>query len=105
MSDFAKLDLRIGTVVKCERVAKSDKLLHETINIGNDRLLSVVSGIARYYTPEEMLGKQVVLLCNLPARKLKGIVSEAMLLTAENPDGSIRLLTVADKVQDGAIIA
>lgn len=105
LSDFAKLELRIGTVVKCERVAKSDKLLHETINIGNDRLLSVVSGIARYYTPEEMLGKQVVLLCNLPARKLKGIVSEAMLLTAENPDGSIRLLTVADKVQDGAIIA
>ena len=52
-----------------------------------------------------MLGKQVVLLCNLPARKLKGIISEAMLLTAENPDGSIRLLTVADKVQDGAIIA
>lgn len=103
--DWLKLDLRVGEVIACEKVPKADKLLHETVKLANGEIREVVSGIAEYYQAEEMVGKQVVLLCNLPERKLKGIVSQAMILTAQNADGKIVLLQPETTVDNGATIA
>ena len=86
IDDFSKIELRIGEVIACERVEKSDKLLHETVRVG-DEVRSVVSGIAQYYTPEEMVGKRVVLVANLKPVKLRGVLSEGMILCAEDENG------------------
>ena len=100
IDDFDKLDLRVGTIVACEAVKKS-KLLHETIRVGG-RTLSVLSGIAKHYTPEEMVGKKVVVLVNLPPREMKGIVSEGMVICAEGPDGTLSLVVPEKDVPDGS---
>ncbi len=100
IDDFDKLDLRVGTIVACEAVKKS-KLLHETIRVGG-RTLSVLSGIAKHYTPEEMVGKKVVVLVNLPPREMKGIVSEGMVVCAEGPDGTLSLVVPEKDVPDGS---
>jgi methionyl-tRNA synthetase len=96
--DFAKLDLRVGVVVSAERVKKKDRLLDLRIDTGDGAPRRIVSGIAAAYTPEAMVGKRVVVLCNLAPRDFgKGIVSQGMLLTAEH-EGSLSLLTPdADK--------
>ncbi len=100
IDDFAKVDMRVGTVVACEAVKKS-KLLHETVNIGG-KTISVLSGIAAYYTPEEMVGKRVVAVVNLPPREMKGIVSEGMLVCAEAPDGTLSLVSPERDLPDGS---
>ena len=100
IDDFDKLDLRVGTIVACEAVKKS-KLLHETIRVGG-RTLSVLSGIAKHYTPEEMVGKKVVVLVNLPPREMKGIVSEGMVICAEGPDGTLSLVVPEKDIPDGS---
>ena len=84
--DFAKLDIRVGTVLACTKVPKADKLLQLTIDDGLGGR-TIVSGIANYYQPETLVGKQVCFIANLAPRKLKGIVSEGMILSAENADG------------------
>lgn len=86
IDDFAKVEIKVGEVIACERVEKSDKLLHETVKIG-DEVRSVVSGIAKYYTPEEMVGKKVLVVTNLKPVKLRGVLSEGMILCAEDKDG------------------
>lgn len=103
--DWLKLDLRIGEVIACEKVPKADKLLHETVKLADGEIREVVSGIAEHYQPEELIGKQVVLLCNLPERKLRGIVSQAMILTAVKDDGGVVLLQPEQVVDNGAKIA
>ena len=90
----------MGTIVACEAVKKS-KLLHETIRVGG-RTLSVLSGIAKHYTPEEMVGKKVVVLVNLPPREMKGIVSEGMVICAEGPDGTLSLVVPEKDIPDGS---
>ena len=80
-------------VTACERVPKSDKLLKETLDVGGETR-TVLSGIAQWYTPEEMVGKTVVLVANLAPRKMRGIVSEGMLLCAADKDGNLKLVTV-----------
>ena len=100
IDDFDKLDLRVGTVVACEAVKKS-KLLHETVRVGN-RTLSILSGIARYYTPEEMVGKKVVVVVNLPPREMKGITSEGMIVCAQAPDGTLSLVSPERDIPDGS---
>ena len=102
--DFMKIKLIAAKVIACERVEKSDKLLKETLDIGNGRTKTVCSGIARFYTPEEMVGKTVVLVNNFAPRKMAGQVSEGMLLCAEDPDGRVRLLTVDGDVAAGSEI-
>ena len=77
----------------CERVPKSDKLLKETLDVGG-RERTVLSGIAQWYTPEEMVGKTVVLVENLTPRKMRGILSEGMLLCASDDAGNLKLVTV-----------
>ena len=102
--DFLKIKLIAAKVIACERVAKSEKLLKETLDVGNGVTKTVCSGIAKYYTPEEMVGKTVVMVANFAPRKMAGQVSEGMLLCAEDPDGRVRLLTVDGEVAPGSEI-
>ena len=102
--DFKKIRLIAAKVIACERVAKSDKLLKETLDVGNGQTKTVCSGIAKYYAPEEMVGKTVVMVANFAPRKMAGEVSEGMLLCAENADGSVKLLTVDGNVAPGSEI-
>ena len=99
--DFEKLDLRVGTVLKCEKVPKADKLLRFEIADGLENR-TIVSGIAQHYKPEELVGRQVCFIANLPPRKLRGIESQGMILSAANPDGSLSVMTVDRPVKPGA---
>ena len=101
IDEFAKMDLRVGTVLSCERVPKSDKLLQFKIDDGLGGR-TIVSGIAKFYEPEQLVGKQVVFIANLPPRKLRGIVSEGMILSAQNLDGSLSVLTIGRPVAPGS---
>ncbi|MDE6667266.1 MAG: methionine--tRNA ligase [Clostridia bacterium] len=103
IDDFAKIEMRVGTVVECEAVKKS-KLLHETVSLGNKRI-SVLSGIAKYYTAEEMVGKRVIVVCNLPPREMKGLLSEGMIICAEAPDGTLSIVSPEKDVPDGSVLA
>lgn len=98
---FMKADLRVGTVLECEKVPKADKLLKFLIDDGLGTR-TIVSGIAKYYQPEELVGKQVCFIANLPPRKLKGIVSQGMILSAENADGSLVVMGPSAPVVPGA---
>ena len=102
--DFARLDLRIGTVTSCEKVEKADKLLKLTIDLGSESR-TIVSGIALHYKAEEMIGKQVVVVVNLAPRKMKGIESQGMILTAEDRDGKLRLLRPEEAVNPGSSVS
>ncbi len=99
--DFQKVDIRVGTVLACERVPKMNKLLKFTIADGL-RNRTIVSGIAKWYAPEELVGKQVLFVANLAPREFKnGLVSEGMILSAENWDGNISLTTTVSEVKPG----
>ena len=98
--DFEKVQLRVGEIVACERVPKSSKLLHETVKFG-DEVRSVVSGIAKHYAPEDLIGKKVVFVTNLAPRKVCGILSEGMILAAEDSDGTLALVTPDKDVKSG----
>ena len=91
IDDFAKVELKVGEVIACERVENSDKLLHETVRIGEE-VRSVVSGIAKHYSAEEMVGKKVIVVTNLKPVKLRGVLSEGMILCAEDKNGSLSLV-------------
>lgn len=102
--DFEKIQLVVAKVLKCEKVPKADKLLMSTLKVGDTERV-VVSGIAKFYTPEEMVGKKVVLLANLAPRKIRGVESHGMLLCAANADDSkLSLLTVDADMEDGCEI-
>ncbi|MBK6829117.1 MAG: methionine--tRNA ligase, partial [Chitinophagaceae bacterium] len=99
--DFAKLDMKAATVISCEKVAKADKLLKLEVDLGTEKR-TIVSGIALHYTPEEMVGKQVIVVTNLAPRKMKGIESQGMILTAEDSDGKLQLLRPENGVAPGS---
>ena len=99
--DFLKLDIRVGTVLECSKVPKADKLLQFKIDDGLGGR-TIVSGIAKHYQPEELVGKQVCFIANLPPRKLKGIESQGMILSAEDLDGSLRLISPSVEVSPGS---
>ena len=101
--DFEKMDIRTATVLEAERVPKTDKLLKLTIDTGIDRR-TIVSGIAAYYTPEQMVGKQICILANLKPRVIRGIESRGMILMAKQGDGSMRFITPQEAVCNGAIV-
>ncbi len=104
IEDFEKIQLRTARVMACERVPKSDKLLKLSLSLGKETR-TVVSGIAKHYTPEEMVGKQVVLLANLKPAKLRGIESQGMILCASDAeDTTLRLISVDGDMEDGAEI-
>ena len=103
IDDFAKIEMRVGKIIACEPVKKS-KLLHETVKVGN-KTLSVLSGIAHHYTAEEMVGKRVIVVCNLPPREMKGILSEGMIVCAEAPDGTLSLVSPEKDIPDGSLLS
>ena len=101
--DFEKMDIRTATVVEAERVPKTDKLLKLTIDTGIDRRV-IVSGIAEYYSPEDMKGRQICILANLKPRTIRGIESRGMILMARQGDGKMRFITPQEVLADGAQI-
>ncbi|MBO5582596.1 MAG: methionine--tRNA ligase [Bacteroidales bacterium] len=101
--EFGRMDIRTATVLEAERVPKTDKLLKLTIDTGIDTR-TIVSGIAEYYSPEDMLGKQICILANLAPRKIRGIESKGMILMAKQGDGKMRFITPQEVVTNGAVI-
>ncbi len=102
--DFEKMQFQVGEIVACEAVAKSKKLLCSQVKIGSETK-QIVSGIRKYYSPEEMVGKKVMVLVNLKPAKLAGVLSEGMLLCAEDAEGNLALLTPEKPMPAGAEIA
>ncbi len=103
IDDFARVQMKVGTVLECEAVPKS-KLLHSTVRVGN-KTLSILSGIAKFYTPEQMKGKKVVVVTNLPPREMKGMLSEGMIICAEDEIGNVSLVSPEkDIIADGSNI-
>lgn len=98
---FSKLDIRVGTVINCEKVKKSKKLLRFLINDGLGER-TILSGIAEHYEPEALIGRQVCFIANFPPRQMMGIESEGMILSAMNADGSLSVIAPTAKVVDGA---
>ena len=101
--DFAKMQFQVGEIISCEAVPKSKKLLCSQVKIGS-QVKQIVSGIKAYYTPEEMVGKKVMVLVNLKPAKLAGVLSEGMLLCAEDADGNLALMTAEKPMPSGAEI-
>ena len=100
--DFEKLDIRVGTVKNCEKVKKANKLLKFTIDDGSGTDRTIVSGIAKFYKPEELIGKQVCFIANFAPRKLMGIESQGMILSAEDFDGNLSVTRVDKEVKPGS---
>lgn len=101
--DFSRMDIRVGTIIHAEKVPKTKKLLKLTIDTGIDKR-TVVSGIAEYFEPEKIIGKQVCLLANLEPREIKGIVSHGMILMAEDKDGRLEFVSPASAVDPGSMV-
>ena len=101
--DFGTMDIRTATVLEAERVPKTDKLLKLTIDTGIDKR-TIVSGIAEYYSPEDMVGKQICILANLKPRTIRGIESKGMILMAKQGDGKMRFITPQEVVANGAVV-
>ena len=99
IDDFAKVKLKVGEVIECKRVEGADKLLVSQIKIG-DEVRQIVSGIAKYYSPEEMVGKKVVVVTNLKPVKLRGVLSSGMILAASDKDG-LSLITPDKDIESG----
>ncbi|MBP5318619.1 MAG: methionine--tRNA ligase subunit beta, partial [Paludibacteraceae bacterium] len=98
--EFEKLDIRVGTVLECSRVPKADKLLQFKIDDGMGGR-TIVSGIAAYYQPEELVGRQICFIANFPPRKLKGVESQGMILSAQDADGRLSVVTPSQLVKNG----
>lgn len=101
-ADFEKLDIRVGHIKHCERVKKANKLLKFTIDDGSGKDRTIVSGIAKFYEPESLIGKDVCFIANLALRKLMGIESQGMILSAEDFDGSLSVSTIEHPVKPGS---
>lgn len=101
-ADFEKLDLRVGRILACEKVKKANKLLKFTLDDGSGTPRTIVSGIAKFYEPEELVGRDVVFIANLAPRQLMGIESQGMILSAENYDGGLSLLSLMKEVKAGS---
>ena len=100
---FEKLDIRVGKVLECEKVPKADKLLRFLIDDGMDKR-TIVSGIAKHYAPEDLVGKEVCFIANFEPRKLKGVVSEGMILSAQNSDGRLVVIGPHGEVAPGSSV-
>jgi len=101
--EFIKIDIRTATILEAEKVPKTTKLLKLTIDTGLD-IRTIVSGIAEYYEPKDIIGRQISIVANLEPRKIKGIESKGMILMAEDRDGKLVMVTPTDKVSNGSII-
>ena len=102
--DFTKVDLRVGTIIEAENIPKSDKLLKLKVDTGLDQR-TILSGISKYYSPDEIINKKVMVLINLKPRKMMGFESEGMLLLADDGDGNLSLMQPDSDISDGAVVA
>ena len=102
--DFAKIDLKIGTIISAEKIEKADKLLKLEVDLGFEKR-TIVSGIALYFKPEEIVGKQVTVVCNLAPRKMRGIESNGMILMAEDKAGKLHFVNPDNKIDDGSSVS
>ncbi|MDE5990076.1 MAG: methionine--tRNA ligase subunit beta, partial [Clostridia bacterium] len=102
IDDFAKIALKVGKVIECQKVEKADKLLCSKIDLGEEQPRTIVSGIAKFYTPEEMIGKQVIVVTNLKPVKLRGIESQGMVLCASDEDGNLALIAPEKTMKSGS---
>ena len=103
IDDFAKIELKVGKILTAERVEGSKKLLHFTVDTG-ERVRSIASGVAKFYTPEEMVGKEVVVVANLKPVTLGGVLSEGMILFAENENGDVISVAPTKPAGGGATV-
>ena len=104
--DFQKLDIRVARVLTAEPVPETDKLIHLTVDIGGEEPRHIVAGLREYYQPGEMVGKLIVILANLEPRKMRGIMSNGMLLAASTTDfARVKLLTVDEEMPVGSKIS
>lgn len=101
IDDFAKVELKIGKVLECKKVEGADKLLQSQIQIGNE-VRTILSGIAKWYKPEKMVGKNVVVVTNLPPRKMRGVMSEGMILAASDDEGNLKVVTTDGDIKSGS---
>src|SRR5699024_8170985 len=101
--DFAKLDLRVGEIVQASKMKNADKLLKLQVDLGKEKR-QIVSGIAAYYEPKQLIGQKVICVVNLKPVKLRGEMSEGMILSGEGPDGTLALATVARDLPNGSIV-
>ncbi|MDE0535921.1 methionine--tRNA ligase [Tenacibaculum sp. L6] len=102
--DFTKMDMRVGTILEAEKVAKAKKLLKLKVDVGMD-VRTIVSGIAESFKPEDIVGQQVTVLCNLAPRKIRGVESQGMILMTDTPDGKLAFVQPSEKVNNGELIA
>ncbi|WP_428741497.1 methionine--tRNA ligase [Tenacibaculum sp.] len=102
--DFTKMDMRVGTILEAEKVAKAKKLLKLKVDVGMD-VRTIVSGIAESFKPEDIVGQQVTVLCNLAPRKIRGVESQGMILMTDTPDGKLAFVQPSEKVNNGEFIA
>ncbi|CAL2102504.1 Methionine--tRNA ligase [Tenacibaculum sp. 190130A14a] len=102
--DFTKMDMRVGTILEAEKVAKAKKLLKLKVDVGID-VRTIVSGIAESFKPEDIVGQQVTVLCNLAPRKIRGVESQGMILMTDTPDGKLAFVQPSEKVNNGEFIA
>ena len=102
--DFAKIDLRIGTIISAEKVEKADKLLKLEVDLGFEKR-TIVSGIALHFAPEEIVGKQVTVVCNLAPRKMRGIESNGMILMAEDATGKLHFIQSNNIINNGSTVS
>ncbi|GEM02577.1 methionyl-tRNA synthetase [Halolactibacillus halophilus] len=102
--DFLKLDVRVAEVIQAEKMKKADKLLKIYVNLGNEKR-QIISGIAKFYNPEDLIGKKVLVVANLKPVKLRGELSQGMILTGEDPDGNLSLASVQDpSLPNGSVV-
>jgi methionyl-tRNA synthetase len=105
IDDFGRMDIRVATILACSKVPKADKLLQFSLDDGTGTPRTIVSGIAKFYPePEKLVGRQVCFIANFPPRKLKGVESQGMILSAEDKDGRLVLLTPSDLVSPGCSV-
>lgn len=102
IDDFAKINLRVGKVASAEKVEKADKLLKLGVDLGEGRIRTVVSGIAKWYAPDEMVGKEIILVANLKPCKLRGIMSEGMILCSSDEDGNLAIVSPSKPMKAGS---
>src|SRR5262249_50662109 len=103
IDDFAKVELRVGQVLEAERVPKADKLLRMTVDLGEEKPRQILAGIALHYTPEQMLGRKIIVVANLQPRKLRGLESQGMLLAASiGEEGKPNVAGFLEDVPNGA---
>jgi methionyl-tRNA synthetase len=101
IDDFAKIDLKVGTILSAEKVEKADKLLNLQIDLGFEKR-TILSGIAQHFSPEEIIGKQVIVVANLASRKMRGIESNGMILMAEDKEGKLYFVKPESVIENGS---